>query len=335
MVATQRHHQSLVHDKSSQPPYSRSTNTSIDRHTVVVIDSMEKDVTTNLETFTGEVHTNIIGTATSSKLTMSTETEEESLSNFATNDSNEATTKETGNKTKKQKKKLPPEITKIEELLKKEDELRELYVAEIAEMRQRRKESNTPDNGSTKLWDEEPANLIIPNWMKLYMTWHDEKRQEMKQYEETSSGGGGNSKKGDDTANDDDDQKFLTYFTDNRWIIMQCVATIDKNCGGLADRLKIIPYMIRVAYTTKRILLIHWTKPAALENFLLPPVGGFDWRTPKWIAKHVSYISRVSTCMCVWMCGCSPRLIWYISVFVPTFLDGLDGRFALVSIEVG
>ena len=258
----------------------------------------------------------MIGAATSSKLTISNEVEE-SPSNFATNDSDvSATNKEIdNNKAKKQQKMLPPEITKLEELLREDDELREFYVAEISEMRANRLKSmmesnntttSTTINGSTttiitKLWDEEPANLVIPNWMKLYMTWHDEKRQEMKQYDEETNGSGGigggssigDSKNSDGTGNDDD-QQFLKYFTDNRWIIMQCVARIDKNCGGLADRLKIIPYMIRVAYTTKRILLIHWTKPAALENFLLPPVGGFDWRTPKWIAKNVSYVLPVS-----------------------------------------
>ena len=81
---------------------------------------------------------------------------------------------------------------------------------------------------------------------------------------------------------------WFYYFDKNKWMIMQCVAGNDSNCGGLADRLKIIPYMIRLAYTTKRILLIHWTKPASLEQFLLPPNNGLDWRTPKWIAKRVS-----------------------------------------------
>jgi hypothetical protein len=29
------------------------------------------------------------------------------------------------------------------------------------------------------------------------------------------------------------------------------------------------------------VLLIHWTKPAALEEFFVPPKGGLDWRVPK------------------------------------------------------
>ena len=56
-----------------------------------------------------------------------------------------------------------------------------------------------------------------------------------------------------------------------------------------ADRLKIIAWALRICYNTNRILLIHWTRPKLLEEFLMPPVGGFDWRVPEWLAKAAMY----------------------------------------------
>jgi len=52
----------------------------------------------------------------------------------------------------------------------------------------------------------------------------------------------------------------------------------DRKCGGLADRLKPIPYLIRVAAQQKRVFLIRWDRPAKLEEFLLP--NKLDWTVP-------------------------------------------------------
>jgi hypothetical protein len=59
--------------------------------------------------------------------------------------------------------------------------------------------------------------------------------------------------------------------------------------SGTADRLKPVPYAIRVAYQSKRILLIRWERPAKLEEFIVPPKGGFDWRVPDFLAEKVSF----------------------------------------------
>jgi hypothetical protein len=37
---------------------------------------------------------------------------------------------------------------------------------------------------------------------------------------------------------------------------------------------------VRIAYENHRILVIHWTRPAPLQTFLVPPEGGLDWRVP-------------------------------------------------------
>jgi hypothetical protein len=71
---------------------------------------------------------------------------------------------------------------------------------------------------------------------------------------------------------------------------MQCLGDQDSTCGGTADRLKLFPFVVRLAYDSQRILLIHWTMPARLESWLVPPKGGLDWRAPTWMESIVSSI---------------------------------------------
>jgi len=53
----------------------------------------------------------------------------------------------------------------------------------------------------------------------------------------------------------------------------------DYPCGGVSDRLRPLPYFLLAAYKMKRVFLIKWEK-YQLEDFLLPPEGGLDWRMP-------------------------------------------------------
>jgi hypothetical protein len=113
---------------------------------------------------------------------------------------------------------------------------------------------NIESDGTNNLWDEDPS---LPRWMKSYFNWHAYKRKRLD----------------------------ATNWNSERWLVMQCLAEQDnKKCGGTADRLKPILYMLRVAYQTQRILLIRWTRPATLEEFLILPKGGFDWRVPPFLA---------------------------------------------------
>ena len=76
---------------------------------------------------------------------------------------------------------------------------------------------------------------------------------------------------------------------DFRYLVMVCLrdeSSLGK-CGGTADRLRPVPFMVRVAAETKRILFIHWERPAPLESFLMPPEGGLDWRTPGWLVPKL------------------------------------------------
>jgi len=42
--------------------------------------------------------------------------------------------------------------------------------------------------------------------------------------------------------------------------------------------MKPMPFYVMLANLTQRVLLIHWQKPCELEQFLVPPLHGLDWR---------------------------------------------------------
>ena len=108
---------------------------------------------------------------------------------------------------------------------------------------------------SLTLWDQSQK---LPIWMKDYFVWHREQRGKITQ---------------------DNWQSF-------KYIVMSCLSG-DTKCGGASDRLRPLPFIVRVAAESKRVLLIKWDRPAPLESFLLPPFGGVDWRTPEWMTLHL------------------------------------------------
>lgn len=89
-------------------------------------------------------------------------------------------------------------------------------------------------------------DVFLPDWMLDYMIWHNDTRSS------TSSNS-----------------------TDTKYLVVRCLKK--EVCGGLSDRLKAMPFYIMLANLTQRVLLIHWTKPCPLDEFLLPPQNGIDW----------------------------------------------------------
>jgi hypothetical protein len=68
-----------------------------------------------------------------------------------------------------------------------------------------------------------------------------------------------------------------------KFIVMTCYKFTPKSweaCGGFSDRMFLLPYYIWLANKTGRRLLIKYGKPHPLEEFFVPPEGGFDWRVP-------------------------------------------------------
>lgn len=108
--------------------------------------------------------------------------------------------------------------------------------------------SGTEDNGS--LWDETSSLGDLPTWMQDYFEWHAEQR------------------------------KTLSENSDHKLLVLRCLRT-DRACGGLSDRLKPLPFLIRLAATSNRLFLIAWTRPAPLETYLEPNL--LDWTPPTWL----------------------------------------------------
>jgi hypothetical protein len=95
-------------------------------------------------------------------------------------------------------------------------------------------------------------STTLPAWMKDYITWHQSQRARL-------------------TA--DNWQQV------GRFLVVRC-REVDDTCGGTADRLKPLPFYVLIAHRMQRILLFWWERPSSLEDFLLPPADGLDWRIP-------------------------------------------------------
>ena len=136
--------------------------------------------------------------------------------------------------------------------------------------------SQSPHVTSENLWDD---SKVLPNWMKLYLQWHHIQRAEiMEEHSQTPS------------------VQLFARDSARRFLVIQC-RKFDRRCGGTADRLKPLPWFVRVAYYTKRILLFYWEKPGRLEEFLVPPKGGLDWSMrPAWMVDQVSFNVFVGGC---------------------------------------
>jgi len=136
---------------------------------------------------------------------------------------------------------------------------------------------------SSPLWE---ISDHIPLWMKNYFAWHHEKRykltHEIWQHWKANK------------------NKNIMEASGSKFLVVQCLqkqppqqqinnssVVVDEtaSCGTLLERLGLLPYWLKMAHETNRVLLIHWTVPTELTDFLVPPVGGFDWRAPTWIQQ--------------------------------------------------
>jgi hypothetical protein len=123
-------------------------------------------------------------------------------------------------------------------------------------------------NDSTVISRDEncPNIMVLPKWLEDYFEWHHEQRRLLTE----------------DNWNDNhhDNQ---THF---KFLISRCLHS-DNICGGTSDRLHSLPAKIRLAAKLNRIFLILWERPAKLEEFLVPPCGGLDWRVPDWLKDRL------------------------------------------------
>jgi hypothetical protein len=64
-----------------------------------------------------------------------------------------------------------------------------------------------------------------------------------------------------------------------------------SNIQVLIQQLPSLPMWIHKAYKTNRLLLIDWNlvspSKIQLHDLLLPPMGGINWRVPKWLDENI------------------------------------------------
>lgn len=161
----------------------------------------------------------------------------------------------------------------------------------------------------------------LPQWMQEYISWHGrykdvhvqnaklavqmDKQQQILKYWQRSSmeesnelpvGACNNATKSTYnvvTNNSTTSSMHVPTFDaknehDYRFLIVRC-SEEDRKCGGTSDRLRSMPFFLKLAYLTERVLLIHWSKrrPYPLEEFLQPNIY-LNWTVPYWMAAQLS-----------------------------------------------
>ena len=93
-------------------------------------------------------------------------------------------------------------------------------------------------------------NERIPSWLIEYFSWHKEMRLNFP------------------------DRQLFEHPDAPKVLVRVCV----WQCGGLNDRLSGLPLDIYIANSSRRILLIKWTFPHNLEEFMVP--NSINWTVP-------------------------------------------------------
>jgi hypothetical protein len=78
-------------------------------------------------------------------------------------------------------------------------------------------------------------------------------------------------------------------FNDYKYILLQCSGK-ERKCGGVADRLKSLPFFIAAGAYYKRIFLIRWQRPTKLEDFLIP--NEINWSVPDWMHAELDNLEN-------------------------------------------
>jgi hypothetical protein len=107
------------------------------------------------------------------------------------------------------------------------------------------------------MWEN---STVLPVWFKEYVAFHREQRLALNE----------------------------TNWKDQRYLVMRCL-NIDDRCGGASDRLQSVPALLGLANMTRRMFFITWSRPAPLQEFLVPPTGGLDWTIPDWLGRHLDF----------------------------------------------
>lgn len=94
-----------------------------------------------------------------------------------------------------------------------------------------------------------PLSCVLPLWMQNYFRWHNEQLNNI---------------------------TLPSDWTRTRLLVVRCLS--EDRCGGTADRLKGLPLYLALAAKTKRLLFLRWSRPFALEAFMIP--YQLNWTVP-------------------------------------------------------
>ena len=107
-----------------------------------------------------------------------------------------------------------------------------------------------------------------------------------------------------------------------QFIVMTCHKhSVDRQeeCGGFSDRMALLPYFVWLANQTQRMLLIKYTKPHALEEYLVPSnPENFDWRVPDGFfeSELIEYANRTFK-----QNRMDRKRLWYKDIVRPEYID--------------
>mmetsp|Transcript_34365 Transcript_34365/g.39535 ORF Transcript_34365/g.39535 Transcript_34365/m.39535 type:complete len:474 (+) Transcript_34365:199-1620(+) len=122
--------------------------------------------------------------------------------------------------------------------------------------------------------------------MKDYFVWHGKELQRMKEDAKISK------------MNSNGSDGNYHYLSKYRFLVLQCASHRMTNgkmkedvCGGLSDRLKSFPFWILLAAASNRILFIRWSRPAAIENFMVPG-NLWNWTVPDDLSNKIEKLDE-------------------------------------------
>lgn len=95
----------------------------------------------------------------------------------------------------------------------------------------------------------------LPHWFQEYTKWHTESVRHLSMHRN---------------------------YDDYQYVLLRCVKN-DGKCYGTSDRLKMIPVILKLAYLSRRLFFIYWSRPFPLEEFLLPNTNYMNWTVPYYL----------------------------------------------------
>lgn len=123
-----------------------------------------------------------------------------------------------------------------------------------------RETDSSNDNSKSNiinLWNPSVTSKPLPKWLQNYFAWHQQQVAAL-------------------TAETLPATNFLIMY-----------APFGSKSGGMTDRVRPFPVMLRIAAENNRVLLIRWERPYPLEEYLLPPlVGGCNWSVPSLLVPN-------------------------------------------------